>query len=96
MPEVDDAIETIFLLMLQLLEMLNVNLDRNSSFHQVVSIVDTYIPMSRKQQPGVAVEGTPNFCGFREQEISTKLFQLLVDPIEDSLKDKKLIAVPDQ
>ena len=94
--QVDDAIETIFLLMLQLLEMLNVNLDRNSRslFHQIASIVDTHIPLSRKSQPGVAVEGTPNFCGFRAQEISRKLFQLLIDPIQDSLKGKKLIIVP--
>ena len=76
--------------------MLNVNLDRDSSFHQIVSIVDTYIPLSRKQQPVVAVGGTPNFCGFRAQEISRKLFQLLIDPIKDSLKGKKLMVVPDQ
>ena len=94
--QVDDAIETIFLLMFPLLEMLNVNLDRNSSFHQIVSFVDTYIPLKRKPQPGVAVGGTPNFCGFRAQEISRKLFQLLIDPIQDSLKGNKLIIVPDQ
>ena len=94
--QVGDAVETMFLLMLQLLEMLNVNLDRNSSFHQIVSIVDTYIPLIRKPQPGVAVEGTPNFCGFRAQEIAKKLFQLLIDPVQDSLKGNKLIIVPDQ
>ena len=82
--------------MLQLLEMLNVNLDRNSSFHQIISILDTYIPLSRKPQPGVAVERTPNFCGFRVQEISRKLFQPLIDPIQDSLKGNKLIIVPHQ
>ena len=83
-------------------EMVNVSVDRNSSFDQIVSVVNTYIPifpleiLSRKPKPKCSVEKNPSFDGFRAQEISRKLFQILIDPVKDVLKGSKLIVVPDR
>ena len=86
--------DNLFLLISQLLKKLSVNVDRNSSFYQTSSTVSTPIRVNRKPQPGVAAGNYPNLGGF--QEITEKLFKLLIDPMKDSLKGNKLIVVPDQ
>ena len=96
------AIDTIFTLVIEFLKMVNVSVDCKSSFKQIVSVVNTYIPifpleiLSRKPKPKCSVEKNPSFDGFRAQEISRKLFQILIDPEKDILKGSKLIVVPDR
>ena len=94
--KVDADSEKFLLLISQFLEKLNVNVDRNSSFHRIHSDVSTFFPMIRKPQPKGAGGRVPNFVSVPTQEILGKLFQLLIDPLKDSLKGNKLIVVPDQ
>ena len=92
--KVDGGSNKFFLLISQLLQKFNVNVDRDSSFHQIAFTLSTSTLVYRKPQPGVAAGNNPNLGGF--QVIAEKLFQLLIDPIKDSLKGNKLIVVPDQ
>ena len=94
--KVDGGIEAIVMLMLELLEMANVHLVRTCSFHQIVSVLSANTLTSEKPDPEGAVGRGPHIGSFRGQEILEKLFQLLIDPIRDSLKGNKLIIVPDQ
>ena len=94
--KVDANSEKFLLLISQFLEKLNVNIDRNSSFHQIDSDVSTFFPMIRKPQPKGAAGSVPNSSSVPTQVILGELFQLLIDPIKDSLKGNKLIVVPDQ
>ena len=52
--------------------------------------------MIRKPQPKGAAGRVPNSSSVPTQVILGELFQLLIDPIKDSLKGNKLIVVPDQ
>ena len=88
--------EKFLLLISQFLEKLNVNVDRNSSFHRIHSDVGTFFPMIRKPQPKGAAGRVPDSSSVPPQKILGELFQLLIDPIKDSLKGNKLIVVPDQ
>ena len=88
--------EKFLLLISQFLEKLNVNVDRNSSFHRIHSDVSTFFPMIRKPQPKGAAGRVSNSGSVPTQEILGKLFQLLIDPLKDSLKGNKFIVVPDQ
>ena len=81
--------------------MVNVIVDDNSSFQENVSIKNTYKPvnwpseiLSRKTQPKSAVR--KNSKSGSSLEILKNLFQLLIDPVKDSLKGNKLIVVPDK
>ena len=98
--KVDAANKTIPSL-IDLLEMENVIVGRNSSFQENVSVENIYNPvnwpsaiLSRKPQPKDAVGKKSNFGRFLE--ILKDLFQLLIDPVKNSLKGNKLIVVPDQ
>ena len=94
--KVNAASETILSLMVHLLETVNVMVGRNSSFLEDVSDENIYNPviLSRKPQPKGAVGKTSN-CG-SSPEILKHLFQLLIDPVKDSLKGNKIIVVPDK
>ena len=94
--KVDAANETILSLMVHLVEKVNVMVGRNSSFQEDVSVENNYNPviLSRKPQPKGAVGKTSNFGS--SLEILKHLFQLLIDPVKDSLKGNKLIVVPDK
>ena len=94
--KVDADSEKFLLLISQFLEKLNVNVDRNSSFHRIRSDVGTFFPMIRKPQPKGAAGRVPNSGSVPVQDILGKLFQLLIDPVKDFLKGNKLIVVPDQ
>ena len=94
--KVDADSEKFLLLISQFFEELNVNVDRNSSFHQIDSDVNTFFPMIRKPQPKGAAGRVPNSSSVSTQVILGELFQLLIDPIKDSLTGNKLIVVPDQ
>ena len=79
------------------------NVDRTSSFRKTVSVVNTHNPLhcwsgilSRKPQPKGTV-GKISKLGSRVAEVILKeLFQLVIDPVKNSLKGNKLIVVPDQ
>ena len=88
--KVDAAHEIVLSLTVHLLEMVNVIVGRNSSFQENVSIEN----MSQKPQPKSAVGKKYNsgIC----LEILKNLFQLLIDPVKNSLKGNKLIVVPDK
>ena len=99
--KVHAANKTIPSLIEDLLEMVNVIVGRNSSFQENVSIENIYNPvnwpsaiLSRKPQTKVAVGKKSNFGS--SLEILKDLFQLLIDPVKNSLKGNKLIVVPDQ
>ena len=99
--KVDAAYKAIPSLIEDLLEMVNVIVGRNSSFQENVSVENIYNPvnwpsaiLSRKPQPKVAVGKKSNFGS--SLEILKDLFQLLIDPVKNSLKGNKLIVVPDQ
>ena len=94
--KVDAASERILSLMVHLLEKVNVMVGRNSSFQEDVSVENIYNPviLSRKPQPKGGVEKTYNFGS--SLEILKHLFQLLIDPVKDSLKGNKIIVVPDK
>ena len=93
--KLDATDETIFSVIVHLLKMKNVIVGRNSSF-QDVSVGNIYNPviLSRKPQPKGAVEKNSSFGS--SLEILKHLFQLLIDPVKDSLKGNKLIVVPDE
>ena len=94
--KVNAASETILSLMVHLLETVNVMVGRNSSFREDVSDENIYNPviLSRKPQPKGGVGKTSNFGS--SPEILKHLFQLLIDPVKDSLKGNKIIVVPDK
>ena len=99
--KVDAVNKTIPSLIEDLLEMVNVIVGRNSSFQENVSVENIYNPvnwpsaiLSRKPQPKGAVGKKSNFGS--SLEILKDLFQLLIDPVKNSLKGNKLIVVPDQ
>ena len=93
--KLDATAETIFFVMVHLLEMVNVIVGRNSSFQEDVSVENIYNPviLSRKPQPKSTIEKKSNFGS--SLEILKHLFQLLIDPVKNSLKGNKLIVVPD-
>ena len=82
--------------MVELLGMVNVNVDRNSSFQENTynQVNDPLCISSRKPRPIGEVGKKSNSCG--RQEILEILFQLVIDPVKNSLKGNKLIIVPDQ
>ena len=95
--KVDAANKTILSLMAKLLKMVNVNVGRNSSFQENVSVVNTSNPVNC---PFEILSRGPHLkdakfdsCG---QEILKELFQLLIDPVKNSLEGNKLIVVPDK
>ena len=94
--KVDVASETILSVVVHLLEKVNVTVGRNSSFHENFSVEKIYNPviLSRKPQPKGAGVETSKFGS--SLEILKHLFQLLIDPVKNSLKGNKLIVVPDQ
>ena len=94
--KLDATDEKIFSVMVHLLKMKNVIVGRNSSFQEDVSVENIYNPviLSRKPQPKGAVGKTSNFSS--SLEILKHLFQLLIDPVKNSLKGNKLIVVPDR
>ena len=95
--KVDAASETIFTLIREFFEMVNVIVNRTSSFQENnVSVVSTVNPvnspfgsLSRKPQHESVVKKN-------SKKISKELFQLLIDPVKNSLKGNKLIVVPDR
>ena len=101
--KVDYAFETSFSLIVELLGMVNVNVDRNSSFPENMAVANSFnqlnFPLgilSRKPQPKGVIGNNSNFDIWRAQEILEQLFQLLIDPVKNCLKGNKLIVVPDQ
>ena len=96
--KVDAQREAMLWLMVELLGIVNVNVDRNSSFQENAynQVNDPLDISSRKQRPTgeVGKNSKSDSCG--RQEILEKLFQLVIDPVKNSLKGNKLIIVPDQ
>ena len=93
--KVDATSDDILRLVEELPEMANVNVNRNSSFQE-----NTYNqvndPLSRKPRPVGEVGKNSQSDSCSPQEILEKLFQLVIDPVKNSLKGNKLIIVPDQ
>ena len=101
--KVDTPSEAILWLMVELLGMVNVNVDRNSSFQKNLSVENTYNQvndplgiLSRKPRPKGEVGKDSKSDSYDRQEVLNKLFQLVIDPVKNSLKGNKLIVVPDQ
>ena len=99
--KVDAANETIPSLIADLLENVHVHVSRNSSFLETLSVENIYNPvnwppgiLSQKPQFKGAVGKRSNFGS--SFEILKHLFQLLIDPVKNSLKGNKLIVVPDK
>ena len=100
--KVDAASEAIPSLIVELLRMLNVNVGRNSSFQENVSVgnacnhVNYAFGISGgKPQPKSAVRKSWEYGSCRVQAILEKLFQLVIKPVKNFLKGNKLIVVPD-
>ena len=101
--KVDARSEAVLRLMVELLGMVNVNVDRNSSFQKNLSVENTYNlvndPLgivSRKPRPKGEVGKDSKSVSCGHEEILEILFQLVIDPVKNSLKGNKLIIVPDQ
>ena len=100
--KVDAASEAIPSLIAELLRMVNVNVGRNSSFQEHVSVGNASNQVSyafgisgRKPQPKSAVGKSRDYGSCRVQAILEKLFQLVINPVKNFLKGNKLIVVPD-
>ena len=101
--KVDARCEAMLRLMVELLGMVNVNVDRNSSFQKNLSVEDTYNQVSdllgissRKPRPKGEVGKDSKSVSCGRQEILEILFQLVIDPVKNFLKGNKLIIVPDE
>ena len=96
--KVDAPSEAIFRLMVELLGMVHVNVDRNSSFQENTynQIHDAVGTSSRKPRPKGEVGKNSKSDSCSRHEILEILFQLVIDPVKNSLKGNKLIIVPDQ
>ena len=99
---VDAASEAIPSLIAELLRMVNVNVGRNSSFQENVSVGNACNQVNyafgisgRKPQPKSAVGKSREYGSCRVQAILEKLFQLVINPVKSFLKGNKLIVVPD-
>ena len=98
--KVDAANEIILSMMVGLLEMVNVIVGGNSSFQENVPLENTNNSLNWPsgkigRKPG-AVEKNSNFGISAARKILKDLFELLVDPVKDSLRGNKLIVVPDK
>ena len=100
--KVDAASEAIPSLIVELLRMLNVNVGRNSSFQENVSVGNACSHVNYafgisggKPQPKSAVRKSWEYGSCRVQAILEKLFQLVIKPVKNFLKGNKLIVVPD-
>ena len=100
--KVDAASEAIPSLIAELLRMLNVNVGRNSSFQENVSVGNACNQVNYafgisggKPQPKSAVGKSWEYGSCRVQAILEKLFQLVINPVKNFLKGNKLIVVPD-
>ena len=100
--KVDAAREAIASLIVELLRMVNVNVGRNSSFQENVSVgnacnqVNHPFGISALRPPSKpAVKKSSKYDGCRVQAILEKLFQLVINPVRNLLKGNKLIVVPD-
>ena len=101
--KVHAASEIILSMMVGLLEMVNVIVDGNSSFQENVPLENTDNSLNwpsgkigRKPKPQGAVEKNSNFGISAARKILKDLFELLIDPVKDSLRGNKLIVVPDK
>ena len=106
--KVDATSDDILRLIEELPEMLNVNVDRSSSFQKNLSVENTYNQVndplgisSRKPRPKgeVGKDSKPRPKGEVGKDSVSRghqLFQLLIDPVKNFLKGNKLIIVPDQ
>ena len=96
--KVDASSESMLSLVIELLEMVNVNVDRNSSFQEnTYNQADHALVISSRKSPrtGEVVKNSKSDSCSSLQEIVEKLFQLVIDPVKNSLKGSKLIIVPD-
>ena len=100
--KVDAAREAIASLIIELLRMVNVNVGRNSSFQENVSVgnacnqVNYPFGISARRPPSKpAVKKSSKYDSCRVQAILEKLFQLVINPVKNFLKGNKLIVVPD-
>ena len=100
--KVDAAREAIASLIVELLRMVNVNVGRNSSFQENVSVgnacnqVNYPFGISARRPPSKpAVKKSSKYDSCRVQAILEKLFQLVINPVRNLLKGNKLIVVPD-
>ena len=100
--KVDAAREAIASLIVELLRMVNVNVGRNSSFQENVSVgnacnqVNYPFGISARRPPSKpAVKKSSKYDSCRVQAILEKLFQLVINPVRNFLKGNKLIVVPD-
>ena len=100
--KVDAAREAIASLIVELLRMVNVNVGRNSSFQENVSVgnacnqVNYPFGISARRPPSKpAVKRSSKYDSCRVQAILEKLFQHVINPVRNLLKGNKLIVVPD-
>ena len=100
--KVDAAREAIASLIVELLRMVNVNVGRNSSFQENVSVgnacnqVNYPFGISARRPPSKpAVKKSSKYDSCRVQAILEKLFQHVINPVRNLLKGNKLIVVPD-
>ena len=96
--KVDAPSEAILGLMVELLGMVNVNVDRNSSFQENTyhQVNDPLGISSRKPRPKGEVGKNSKSDSCSRHKILETLFQLVIDPVKNSLKGNKLIIVPDK
>ena len=100
--KVDAVREAILSLIKELLGMVNVNVGRNSSFQENVSVENTcnqsnypFGISGQKSQPESAVRKSSGYGSCPGQEILGKLFQLVFGPVKNFLRGNMLIVVPD-
>jgi CHAT domain-containing protein len=96
-------LETVLFLIMELLRREKVNVDRNSSFCNSDSVVDTHNQIiiqfempNGKPLSKSTVANTACYSDCGNREILELLFKLLVDPMKDLVNGNKLIVVPDR
>jgi tetratricopeptide (TPR) repeat protein len=100
--KLDACFETLQCLIMELLGRVEVSIDRNSSFCNSDSVVNSHDQMispfeipNTKPFSKNALENTAYYGDLSNREILEMLFKLLVDPVKDLVNGNKLIVVPD-
>ncbi len=99
----DTRLETLLLLIIELLRRKNVSVNRDSSFFKLDSVASNndqmILPLALRYQKYTAksaIENTTNNSNLTNREILQQLFMLLFYPVKDYVQGNKLIIVPDQ
>jgi CHAT domain-containing protein len=99
----DTRLETLLLLIIELLRRKNVSVNRDSSFSKLDSVASNndqmILPLAmpyQKYAAKSAIENTTNNSNLTNREILQQLFMLLFYPVKDYVQGNKLIIVPDK